>query len=59
MKYSRIILTFHCQKVVFTQGRKGVIHMTNSELILRLVEMLLKEKEETMKAKEQQDKSKE
>jgi len=27
--------------------------MTNSELILRLVEMLLKEKEETMKAKEQ------
>ena len=30
--------------------------MTNSELILRLVEM--KEKEETMKAKEQQDKAK-
>lgn len=28
--------------------------MTNSELILRLVEMLLQEKEETMKAKEQQ-----
>ena len=27
--------------------------MTNSELILRLVEMLLKEKEETMKTKEQ------
>jgi hypothetical protein len=27
--------------------------MTSSELILRLVEMLLKEKEETMKAKEQ------
>ena len=33
--------------------------MTNSELILRLVEMLLQEKEETMKAKEQQDKAKE
>ena len=32
--------------------------MTNSELILRLVEMLLQEKEETMKAKEQQDKAK-
>lgn len=31
--------------------------MTNSELILRLVEMLLQEKEETMKAKEQQDKT--
>lgn len=30
--------------------------MTNSELILRLVEMLLKEKEETMKVKEKQDK---
>lgn len=27
--------------------------MTNSELILRLVEMLLQQKEETMKAKEQ------
>ena len=26
--------------------------MTNSELILRLVEMLLQEKEETMKAKD-------
>lgn len=26
--------------------------MTNSELILRLVEMLLKQKEETMKAEE-------
>lgn len=32
--------------------------MTNSELILQLVEMLLKEKEETMKAKKQQDKVK-
>ena len=31
--------------------------MTNSELILRLVEMLLKEKEETMKAKEQKEQS--
>lgn len=31
--------------------------MTNSELILRLVEMLLQKKEETMKAKEQQDKA--
>jgi hypothetical protein len=29
--------------------------MTNSELILRLVEMLLNEKEETMKAKEQKE----
>ncbi len=29
--------------------------MTNSELILRLVEMLLNEKEETMKAREKQD----
>ena len=29
--------------------------MTNSELILRLVEMLLKEKEETMKAKEKEN----
>lgn len=27
--------------------------MTNSELILRLVEMLLQQKEETMKAKKQ------
>ncbi len=32
--------------------------MTNSELILRLVEMLLQEKEETMKAKLDQDKTK-
>lgn len=32
--------------------------MTNPELILRLVEMLLKEKEETMKAKAQQGKTK-
>ena len=31
--------------------------MTNPELILRLVEMLLKEKEETMKAKAQQGKA--
>ena len=31
--------------------------MTNPELILRLVEMLLNEKEETMKAKKQQDKA--
>lgn len=31
--------------------------MTSSELILRLVEMLLKEKEETMKAKEQKEQS--
>lgn len=30
--------------------------MTNSELILRLVEMLMKEKEETIKAKNQQNK---
>lgn len=29
--------------------------MTNAELILRLVEMLLKEREETMKAKKQKD----
>lgn len=29
--------------------------MTNSELILRLVEMLLNEKEENMKAKEQKE----
>ena len=29
--------------------------MKNSELILRLVEMLLNEKEETMKAKEQKE----
>lgn len=29
--------------------------MTNAELILRLVEMLLKEKEETMKAEEDKD----
>lgn len=29
--------------------------MTNSELILRLVEKLLNEKEETMKAKEQKE----
>lgn len=29
--------------------------MTNSELILRLVEMLLQQKEETMKAKEQKN----
>lgn len=29
--------------------------MTNSELILRLVEMLLNEKEETMKVKEQKE----
>lgn len=29
--------------------------MTNSELILRLVEMLLNEKEKTMKAKERQE----
>ena len=36
---------------------RGKIQMTNSELILRLVEMLLKEKEETMKAKEQQSKT--
>lgn len=33
--------------------------MTNSELILRLVEMLLKEKEETMKAKVQKDQTNE
>ena len=33
--------------------------MSNAELILRLVEMLLKEREDTMKAKEQQDKTKE
>lgn len=32
--------------------------MTNPELILRLVEMLLNEKEETMKAKKQQGKAK-
>lgn len=32
--------------------------MTNAELILRLVEMLLKEREETMKAKEQQAQTK-
>ena len=32
--------------------------MTNSELILRLVEMLLQEKEETMKAKLEQSKTK-
>lgn len=32
--------------------------MTNSELILRLVEMLLKEKEETMKAEQQHEKTK-
>lgn len=31
--------------------------MTSSELILRLVEMLLKEKEGTMKAKEQKEQS--
>ena len=31
--------------------------MTSSEVILRLVEMLLKEKEETMKAKEQKEQS--
>lgn len=31
--------------------------MTNSELILRLVEMLLKEKEETMKAEQQYEKT--
>ncbi len=31
--------------------------MTSSELILRLVEMLLKEKKETMKAKEQKEQS--
>lgn len=31
--------------------------MTSSELILRLVEMLLKEKGETMKAKEQKEQS--
>lgn len=31
--------------------------MTNSELILRLVEMLLNEKEETMKVREQQGKT--
>lgn len=30
--------------------------MTNSELILRLVEMLLEEKEKTMKAKEEKKK---
>ena len=29
--------------------------MTNSELILRLVEMLLQQKEETMKAKEEKN----
>ncbi len=29
--------------------------MTNSELILRLVEMLLQQKEETMKAKEEKE----
>jgi len=32
--------------------------MTNSELILRLVEMLLREKEETMKANAKQDNGK-
>lgn len=32
--------------------------MTNSELILRLVEMLLKEKEENGKAKNQQEEGK-
>ena len=32
--------------------------MTNSELILRLVEMLLNEKEETMKAKKQKEEDK-
>ena len=32
--------------------------MTNAEFVLRLVEMLLKEKEETMKAKQQKDESK-
>lgn len=35
---------------------KEVKVMTNSELILRLVEMLMKEKEETIKAKNQQNK---
>ena len=29
--------------------------MTNADIILRLVEMLLNEKEETMKAKEQKE----
>ena len=29
--------------------------MTNAELILRLVEMLLQQKEETMKAKEEKE----
>lgn len=33
--------------------------MTNSELILRLVEMLLKEKEEAIKAREQNGKKEE
>lgn len=36
---------------------RGKKLMTNPELILRLVEMLLKEKEETMKAKAQQGKA--
>lgn len=32
--------------------------MTNSELILRLVEMLLKEKENSMKAEQEKEKNK-
>ena len=32
-----------------------MIPMTNSELILRLVEMLLQQKEEIMKAKEEKE----
>ena len=50
---------FNVIKVVFAlKMERGKKQMTSSELILRLVEMLLKEKEETMKAKKQQDKAK-
>ena len=37
---------------------REVEKMTNSELILRLVEMLMKEKEENIKAKNQYSKEK-
>ena len=52
VKYCKIYIAFRQKgNLLLKDGKEGKC-MTQPELILRLVEMLLKQKEETMKAKE-------
>ena len=48
IKSCNIVATFHCQKVVFTQRRKGGTHMTSHDTIINLVDKLLAEKDKNL-----------